>query len=539
MRALVSSGAAKPLKNGVKSMNSEWRGLLRGVSSVSILVALGLTGCTVGPNFQSPAAPKVSGYTNTSLKGTVAAADGAASSGQRFAYGADVPGEWWTLFRSKQINALVAEAIANHPSLESAQATLRQAREVANADAGGFFPSANAQIGAERERVPGAVSPTGQAIIYNLYNTNVPVSYTPDVFGKVARTTESDEAAADNARFELEAAYLSLTANVVTAAINDASYAEQIKVTQDIIDAQKQQVDLLDRQFQLGAVGQADVLSEKAQLAQTLATLPPLQKLRAQGRNQLMALVGRLPSQDHGESVTLAQLNLPRSLPVSLPSKLVRQRPDIQAAEAQMHEASAKVGVATASMLPQISLSAALGTDSLKPDKLFFAQSAAYDAAASASAPIFDAGSLYHNREAAKAAFDAAQAQYRSTVITAFQNVADALRAVQADAATLKAEVEAENTASDSLNIAKAQFSAGSTTFQTVLTAEQTLLTAKVNRARAEAARYADSAALFQAVGGGWWNRIDETPASMPKPADPVDNIPLAAGIRAATGDKQ
>ncbi len=538
MCALVSSGAAKPLKNGKKSMKSEWRGLLRGVSGVSILVAMGLTGCTVGPDFQSPAAPKASGYTSTALKGTVSA-DIAGGGGQTFAYGADVPGEWWTLFHSKQINAFVAESIANHPNLEAAQATLRQARELADADAGGFFPSASASIGGTRQRVPPAASPTGRARFYNLYNTNVPVSYSPDVFGKVARTTEADEAAADNARFELEAAYLSLTANVVTAAINDASYAEQIKVTQDIINAQKQQVDLLERQFQLGAVGQADVLSEKAQLAQTLATLPPLQKLRAQGRNQLMALLGRLPGQDRGESVSLAQLNLPRSLPVSLPSKLVRQRPDIQAAEAQMHQASAKIGVATANMLPQITLSAAAGTEALKPDKLFLAQSAALSAGASAAAPIFDAGTLYHDREASQAAYDAAQAQYRSTVITAFQNVADALRAVQADAATLKAEVDAENTSSDSLNIARAQFSAGSTTFQTVLTAEQTLLTAKVNRARAQAARYADSAALFQAVGGGWWNRIDETPASMPKPMDPVDNIPLVAGIRAATADKK
>jgi NodT family efflux transporter outer membrane factor (OMF) lipoprotein len=310
-----------------------------------------------------------------------------------------------------------------------------------------------------------------------------------------------------------------LTSNVVTAAISDASYAAQIRVTQNQIDGQRRLFSLLEQQFSLGAVSEADVLSQKAQLAQTLALLPPLQKARAQERDQLMAYLGRLPSQDKGETVALEELRLPRDLPVSVPSLLVRQRPDIRAAESQVHKASANVGVATANMLPNLTLSASGGSQALTLSALYGPQTAVWSVAASVTGPIFDAGSLFHTKESKVAALEETRAQYRSTVLTAFQNVADSLRAIQFDATLLKAQVEAENAAADSLRISQAQFKGGSTTFLTIINAEQTLLTARTNRVKAQASRYADTVALYQSLGGGWWHRTDETPASEAKPA--------------------
>jgi NodT family efflux transporter outer membrane factor (OMF) lipoprotein len=482
-------------------------------------LAFSLAGCAVGPNFVQPTAPGVSGY----AAGRLASTDGAAVSGgvsQRFANGTDVSGVWWRTLRSKQLDAFVREAVANHPDLAAAQAALRQAREVAAADTSALFPSMSGNSSVTREQVPLAQSGlTGPASLFTLYNTSVPVTFTPDIFGGKARGIEVDLASAEYQRFQLEATYLTLTSNVVSAAISDASFAEQIRVTQELIEGQRKQVELLEQQFGLGAVNSADVLSQKAQLAQSVALLPPLQKSRAQGRDQLMAYLGRLPSQDRGESIRLDALRLPRDLPLSVPSLLVRQRPDIRAAESQMHQASANVGVATANMLPNLTLSASGGSQALALSALYGPQTVAWSAAASVAGPIFDAGSLFHTKESKVAALEQTTAQYRSTIITAFQNVADSLRAIQSDASLLKAQVDAEKTADDSLKISQAQFKAGSTTYLNVLNAEQTLLTARTNRVKAQASRYADTVALFQSLGGGWWNRVDETPASEAKPA--------------------
>ncbi len=459
------------------------------------------------------------GYTAGRLVST-GSAEVSAGASQHFAAGADVSGVWWRALRSRQIDAFVREAIQNHPDLAAAQAALRQAREVAAADTSALFPSVTGTDSVTRQRVSAAESGlSGPASLYTLYNTTVPVSFTPDIFGGKARGIEADLASAEYQRFQLEATYLTLTSNVVSAAISDASYAEQIRVTRELVDAQRKQVALLEQQFSLGAVSNTDVLSQKAQLAQSLALLPPLQKSRAQGRNQLMAYLGRLPSQDRGESVRLEELRLPRDLPLTVPSLLVRQRPDIRAAESQVHQASANVGVAIANMLPNVTLSASGGSQALALSALYGPQTTAWSVAASVTGPIFDAGSLFHTKESKVAALEQAAEKYRSTVITAFQNVADSLRAIQSDADLLKAQVEAEKTAAESLDISLAQFRAGSTTYLSVLNAEQTLLNARTNRVKAQASRYADTVALYQSLGGGWWNRVDETPASVAKPA--------------------
>ena len=337
----------------------------RGALIPLLQTVLALGGCAVGPNFAAPDAPTVTGYTAGRLS-AAPSADAAGGTGQRFVDGADVPAVWWQVFRSRQIAAFVREAIDNHPDITAAQAALRQAREVAAADTSALLPSITGSDSATRSQVPLAESgQTGPSSLYTLYKTSVPISFTPDIFGGKARGIEADLAYAEYQRFQLEATYLTLTANVVTTAISDASYAAQIRVTEEQIDGQRQLVGLLEQQFALGAVSSADVLTQKAQLAQTLATLPPLQKSRAQNRNQLMAYIGRLPSQDRGEAVPLANLRLPRDLPVTVPSLLVRQRPDIRAAENQVHQASANVGVATANMLPNVTLSASGGSSAL------------------------------------------------------------------------------------------------------------------------------------------------------------------------------
>jgi NodT family efflux transporter outer membrane factor (OMF) lipoprotein len=508
----------------------------------AIIASVALGGCAVGPDFVEPAAPVDAGYART-LPASTLAAPTPGGGAQRINSGRDVPGEWWTLFHSPQISALVAESVKNHPNIASAEAALRQARETVEADAASFFPSALGTDSVTRQQLSPAQygssssSSSSFSTLYTLLNANVAVSFTPDVFGKTARTVEGDAAAAEYQRFQLEAAYLSLTANVVSAAITDASYAQQIKVTENLVSDYRAQLDILEKRFQLGAVSLADVVSERSLLAQAEATLPPLQKARAQTRNQLMAYLGRFPSADKGEALDLEKLHLPKELPLSLPSALVRQRPDILAAESQLHQASANVGVATANMLPQLTLSATGGSQALTLAQLFTPQTLAYSLAASVSSQAFDGGGLYHKREAKVAAFEQALAQYQGTVLTAFQNVADALQATKHDAATLRAQAAAEKAASESFRIAQVQYRAGSTTYPTVINSEQSLLNARLNRVKAQAARFSDTVALLQALGGGWWNRNDQSPASQPKPTDPISMSPIAAALRAQTED--
>lgn len=485
-------------------------------------VALGgacglLAACTVGPDFTTPQAP-VGGYTReTSPAGTVGVA-GTAGAAQAFAIGRDIPGEWWTLFHSKTIDALVKEAIANHPDVAAGQAALRAARENALAEQGALLPQASLSGSQQRMGVSPAQSGLrGPGSVFDLSGTSVSVSYALDVFGGERRKIEGLEAAADLQRHELEATLLSLTANVVNTLVTDASLRAQIAATNDIIRSETEQLDLLRRQFQLGAVAQTDVLLQESNLAQAKSGLPALEKQFAQNRNQLMAYLGRLPSEDRGEHVSLAELKLPGRLPLSLPSAMVRQRPDVAAAEATLHQSNAQIGVATANMLPKLNLSASWGSQALSPAELFGANTAAWSLASSVSQPIFQGGTLFHDREAAIAQRDRAAAQYRSTVIKAFQNVADALRAIQADAKALAAQTEAEAAASRSLEIARSQYKTGGTTWTTVLTADQTYQNARIARVKAQAQRFSDTTALMQALGGGWWNRIDETREAEPR----------------------
>jgi NodT family efflux transporter outer membrane factor (OMF) lipoprotein len=478
-----------------------------------LTAALFLSGCAVGPDFTRPAAPEVEGYTPEPLAQQTASTDVAGGAAQRFVQGLDIPGQWWTLFHSSALNTLIEEALRNNPTLPAAEAALRQAWENLYAEQGAFFPTVAAGFSPSRNKTAtGAVTPVAASgsPFYSLYTGQVTVTYVPDVFGGTRRQVESLAATTEFQKFQLEAAYLTLTSNLVAAAVQEASLRGQIAATEEIIKIQIGSLDILRKQFELGQVAGADVAAVEATLAQAQTTLPPLQKQLAVQRDLLTALIGRFPSQEPAEKFELASLQLLQDLPVSLPSQLVEQRPDVRSVEAQMHAASAQIGVAFAAILPQFALTANAGTASNMISQFITTPGTAFwSVAGNVAQTVFDAGTLLHKKRAADAAFDQAAEMYRSTVITAFQNVADSLHALQYDAETVKAAYAAERAAFRSLEIARRQLQLGAIGYLGLLTAQNTYQTALVSLIQAQAARYADTAALFQALGGGWWNRSD------------------------------
>jgi len=494
-----------------------------GRSALAMTAALA-AGCAVGPDFERPAAPDAKSYTPQPLPEKTASAEGADGAAQRFVESLDIPGQWWTLFHSEALNALVEQSLKSNADLQAAQAALRVAQENYYAGQGVYYPSISANFTPTRNKNAVQPSPTLATFVpyFNLFTAQVNVSYTLDVFGGNRRQVETLEAQAESQRFQLEATYLTLTSNVVAAAVQEASLRGQIAATEEIIKVETEQLGILRHRLGLGDVAGADVAAQEAALAQAEATLPPLRKQLAQQRDLLTALAGRLPSEEVAQKFDLASLQLPQDLPVSLPSKLVEQRPDIQAAQANLHAASAQVGVAIANMLPQITLSANIGTVATQANELFQPFNGFWTLAGGFAQPIFEGGSLLHKTRAARANLEQEAAQYRSTVITAFQNVADTLHALQNDADALKASLAAERAAAESLAIARKQLQLGDISYLALLNAEQTYQQAAINLAQARANRYADTAALFQALGGGWWNRHDDLKLATDTDTDPA-----------------
>ena len=471
-----------------------------------------LAACAVGPNFKAPQAPQTPGFVAPGeLPAQTRAAPAADDPAQRFVEGLDIPGQWWTLFQSAELNALIERGLANSPTLEAATAALRQANETWAAQRGGFFPSVSGTLGAQRQKAPGLAfgAPQAGSIIYTLNQAEVNVSYTLDAFGGIRRQVEALGAQAEYQKFLLEAAYLSLTANIVTTAIAEASLRAQIKATEEIAQSQQTQLDITQRRLSAGGVSRVDLLQQQSLLQSTLATLPGLRTQLAQERNLMAAYLGSLPADYAGPEFKLESLALPAELPVSLPSKFVEQRPDVREFSALLHAATAQIGVATANMLPQITLSGSYGGEATSFSDVFSPASVIWSLAASVTQPIFKGGQLTHQRRAAVAAAQEAAANYRATVITAFQNVSDTLHALQGDADALAAEALAQNTAAESLKLVQAQFKSGAASYLQVLSSEQSYQSATVALIKARAQRYADTAALFQALGGGWWNRSD------------------------------
>jgi NodT family efflux transporter outer membrane factor (OMF) lipoprotein len=449
---------------------------------------------------------------------------------QHLIAGRDISFEWWELFQSPELNSLIDKAFKTNPSIAAATAALRQAQELVSAQQGFFYPSVGTTFQAERHKVSGNTNssstigvqgngvdllpavenpdhtPHNEPSYYTFYTAGLTVGFVPDVLGGNRRQVESLAAQKDAQRFVLEATYITLASNVAAAAIQEASVRAQIQATREIIAADQKSLRILRDQFKLGFAMRIDVAAQEAALAQVETTLPPLQKQLEQTRDLLRALVGDTPN-GPDQTFELDALQLPPELPVTLPAKLIEQRPDIKAAEAALHAANAQVGVAVAAMLPQFSISGEYGGNATQITQMFSAGGPFWNLYGSVTQPVFQGGTLLHQERAAKQALRQAAAQYQATVITAFQNVADTLHLSLSDADTLAADVDAEASAKLTYDLTRRQAAIGYVDTLTLLSAEtayqQTLLT----RVQAQATRYGDTVALFQALGGGWWNR--------------------------------
>ena len=464
------------------------------------------SGCAVGPDFHRPAAPALSDYTRPSLAATTASASIVGGEEQRFVREQHISQQWWTLFASPSLNTLLEKALDASPTLVAAEAALRHAVELVYAQQGAFYPTVQASFSPSRQRASATLSlplSTDQ-LTYNLYTTQGSLTFVPDVFGGNRRQVESLRGLADAQAFQLQLAYVTLTTSLVAAAIQEASLRAQISATHEIIDISTRSLALVRREFELGAVARLDVAAQEAALAQVQQTLPPLQKQLEQTRNLLAVLSGRFPNDDPEETFDLAALHLPQDLPVGLPSTLVERRADVRAAEAQLHAASAQIGVALANRLPRFTIAAAYGGTSTAFTQMFANGNPFWSVAGNIAATVFDGGTLLHQQRAAEAAFEQAAAQYRSTVLSAFQNVADALHALQADAEALKAAVAAEEATKVTLDLTLAAQRLGAVNYLALLSAQQAYQQALLTRVQAQAARLADTVALFQALGGGW-----------------------------------
>ena len=476
------------------------------------IVFAALAGCAAGPDFHRPAPPAAASYTPDALPAETAEAKGAAGAPQRFVPGQEIPSQWWALFRSEELDRLIRQALADNPTLAAAHARLREAEENRRAQAGALWPRVEGNASVRRQKSSGASS--GQRAIdttpFTLHSASVSVSYAFDLFGGTRRELEALQALVEYQRLQLEAAWLTLTANLVATAVQEAALRAQIRATREIVTAEERQLSLVEQRFLLGGGSHPEVLAQQAQLAQTLATLPPLEKQLARTRHRLAVLAGRFPGEAESLPVfDLDGLDLPRELPVSLPSSLVRRRPDIRAAEELLHAASARVGVATANLYPQITLTGSLGSEAPGIRDLFGSGTSFWGLGAGLLQPVFKGGELTAKRRAAFAIYDQAEAQYRATVLQAFQDVADVLRALELDAQTLKAQADAEAAAKVSLDLARERFELGAASYLTLLDAERRHQQAGIVLVQAQAARFSDTAALFQTLGGGWWKGAD------------------------------
>lgn len=482
----------------------------RAASSTAATVLL-LAGCAVGPDFHKPAAPDVKAYHASATPGQTASAPVTGGDAQRLESGADIPGDWWTLFRSPPLDALIGLALKHNPDLAAARAALTVAHENTLAQRGAYFPQVDGDFAANRQKQPGSLAPvpSNNAFEYSLFTPQLSVSYVPDVFGLNRRTVESLQAQAQAARFQLVAAQIALAANVVNAAVGEAALRGQLKATEELVEIETQSVNILRYQFDKGYASRLDLAAQESQLAQTQASLPPLRKQLEQQRHLIAVLAGEFPAQAHVDDFDLSRLTLPHELPLSLPSQLVEQRPDVRQAQANWHAASAQVGVATGSRLPQITLSANAGSTSLQIADVFKSGTGFWSVGLDLAAPIFQGGKLLHAERAAKAQLVQAAAQYRSTVLIAFQNVADTLTALDEDAKALQAAAAAADAAEVTLELAQRQTQSGYANELSLLNAQQAWQQARIALIQAQANRYADTAALYLALGGGWWHDAD------------------------------
>jgi NodT family efflux transporter outer membrane factor (OMF) lipoprotein len=497
------------------------------------LVLLALTaGCAVGPNFHKPAAPKGAGYTTDPLPARTASAPGPGGDAQTFLSGRDLDFEWWKAFGSPELDALIERSFRANPSVKAAQAALRQAEEMVYAQEGYFFPSVSADYNFERQKLAGNLtgsaapgvqgngtsivayqnpSPTttvhNQPLYYNFHTATLTVGFVPDVFGANRRKVELLDAQAQLQRFELEATYVSLASNVVAAAIQEAATRAEIKATEAIVDQNQKSVGILRDKMQAGYASGVELAAQELELAQAKALLPPLRKQFEQNRDLIRALAGHLPNEDVQETFELEWLTLPTELPLSLPSKIIEQRPDVRAAEENLRSANANIGVAIAAMLPDFNITGTVGGTATEFSQMFASGGPFWTLVGDVSQPIFEGGTLWHTERAARQALNQAAAQYQGTVLQAYQNVADTLHAIVTDADGLSAALEAEKAAKDAMDLAQRRLDTGYGDYLSALAAAMVYEQAVLNEVQARATRFGDTAALYQALGGGWWNR--------------------------------
>jgi NodT family efflux transporter outer membrane factor (OMF) lipoprotein len=468
------------------------------------LIAPLLCCCAVGPNFVRPTAPAVEHY---AYGGDPTATDDAQGTAQHFTAGAQLRADWWHLFNNRQVDAVVAEALRNNPGLEAAQASLRQSQDTLRGGYGIFFPQVQGGASATRERIsPLQFGERVPSSLFNLFTLSASVSYALDVFGGERRMIEQLHSQVDLQRADEQATYLTLISNIVNTMVAKAAYKAEVDATQRLIDLESEQVKLAEIQANAGTVAYSNVLSLQSQLASYQATIPQLQQKLSESDDLLATLVGRAPAEWAAPEVGLNELTLPGEIPVQLPSQLVSQRPDILIAEATAHAASAGVGVATAALLPSITLSGTYSANGLSTGKLLSASGREWGMAANLSAPLFQGGTLWYRRKAAIDTYKQAAALYRQTVLGAFAQVADTLRALEHDAAALKAQDLALTTAEQALKLVKINYAAGLDTYLDVLEADAQYHQAEINDLQSVAVRYQDTVALYVALGGGWWN---------------------------------
>jgi NodT family efflux transporter outer membrane factor (OMF) lipoprotein len=493
-----------------------------------VAVVAFVSACAVGPRYQKPQAPANAGYAPSPLPTSSASAPIAGGEAQTLISNADISFEWWKLFNSPALNALVEQAFAANPTIPAARAALAQAQEYVRAQRGFYYPGVAAGFQGERVKVAGNLTqeaslgiqgngdnlsqPPAPAspLYYQFYTAGLTVGFVPDVFGANRRQVESLAAQTDAQHFALEATYITLASNVVGAAIQEASLRAQIKAIQEMISSDERSLAILREQFRLGFAMRIDVAAQEAALAQAQTQLPPLQKQFEQTRDLLRALAGKLPNQDIAFSFELEALRLPPQLPVSLPARIIEQRPDVRAAEAQLRGANAQIGVAVAAMLPQFSITGTLGGNANQVPALFHSGGAFWTLVGGVNQPVFAGGTLLHTKRAASAALQQAAAQYQLTVLTAYQNVADCLQASLADADAFAAAAETEGAARIAYGLTRNQMQVGYVNYLTLLSAQATYDQAVLARVQAQATRLSDTVALFQALGGGWWNRHEQ-----------------------------
>lgn len=493
---------------------------------VALILPFSLVGCMglVGPDFETPRAPDATRFTPEPV---------ASPSGQQFQSGKDIPAQWWEAFHSRALTGLVERSLRQNPSIEAAEAAIRVAAATRDAQIGALFPQASGMFDGTANRTSGSLSPVpaNGSLYYRLFTAQVTVSYVVDIWGGTRRSIENLQAQTEMQRWQFEAAKLTLTSNVVTAAIQEASLRGQVEATRSLIRIAREILENFKKQKELGQVSTLDVLTQQAGLETFEETLPPLEKQLAQQRDLLTALAGQLSTDEIRETFNLGSFHLPRQLPVTLPSSMVRQRPDVLSAEANLHAMEALIGVAIANRLPNITLSGVVGPQAINFGTLFNPSSMAWTVGGNVAQTIFDGGTLYFRQKAAQEAYRQADAEYRSTVITAFQNVTDSLRALQADAHAVSAAVRAESTARRFLDLVRAQVKLGQVAPLLILNAQQTYLQAAINRIQAQANQLADTAALFMALGGGWWNEPVAEPVIAEAVTTKAPSVPEIFGI--------